>query len=473
MGLSALRRLLVSNPVVGRLATGAATALIIRMLGMGLALALNIVLARAMADADYGIYVFALTFGPTLAILGEAGMPQAALRFLPEYATTRSSEHSAQFIRYARGCVLRISLALVVVGWSTYLVWKTWLDPNVAISAWNGLAFVPAIALCHLYQESLRSYKRIVLSQAFEQLLIPLVLLGTALLAIWFDSRLSPFTLLPLHLVLYVLVAGMLYLVTKRTTRAVLTDGRGTDGRGSDGAIVGGAIVGGAAMPTYAATDLEARRRWRAVAIPLTISGITSVILTRCDVLFVGAMMSSTEVAYYSAAAKLAFVLNLGMWSLNAIATPFFAEAYHKQDFRHLQKIVSYVTCIALAVTLIPASIFWLEGHWVLSLFGPQYPQVFPILICLSIAHLLNVACGPLGPLMMTTGGHREYAYTMGTICIINVIATPLAIMTHGMMGAAVVYLVTMVLWNLILTYQVHRRLGIVTYPSMKHLFAK
>lgn len=462
MSLSALHRFLLSNSVVSRLATGAATALVIRMLGMGLALGLNIVLARAMADADYGIYVFALTFGPTLAILGEAGMPQAALRFLPEYATSQSREHCLQFIRYARRSTLRISLALVVVGWSTYLVWKTWLHPNVAISAWHGLAFVPAIALCHLYQESLRSYKRIVLSQVFEQLLIPLVLLITALTAIRYETQLSPFTLLPLHLTLYVLVAGVLYLVAKRSTQAIGLDSDFRNGSSQK-----------MARPGYSATDAEARRLWRAVAIPLAISGVTSVILTRCDVLFVGAMMTSTEVAYYSAAAKLAFVLNLGLWSLNAIATPFFAEAYHQQNYRHLQKIVSYVTCTALAVTLMPASIFWFGGHWVLGLFGPEYTQVFPVLICLSAAHILNVACGPVGPLMMTTGGHREYAYTMGIVCAINVIATPLAILSHGMMGAAVVNLVTMILWNFTLTYLVYRRLGIATYPTIKHLLAK
>jgi O-antigen/teichoic acid export membrane protein len=382
-------------------------------------------------------------------------MPQAALRFLPQYAAGTTRGITDRFMRYASRCTLTVSTTLAVLGYSTYSIWRVWLEPNVAISIWYGLAFVPAIAMVHLYQESLRSYKRIVLSQSFEQLLIPLVLFTTAAVAIWQGIKLSSFMLLSLHITLYIGVGALLCVVVRRSIQHIGTAGESLAARAPS------------------TLDRLENRQWRGVAIPLGISGVTSVILSRSDVLFVGAMMSSATVAYYSAAAKLAFVMNLGLWSLNAIATPYISEAYHKRDFANLQRIVTYVTWFAIAISLVPATMFWFGGNWILSLFGPQYTIAFPVLICLSLAHLFNVACGPVGPLMMTTGCHREYAYTMGIVCAINVIATPFAIVRYGMLGAAIVNLITTIAWDVALAYIVRRRHGIATYPCFPSISAK
>lgn len=445
---------MASSPLARRLSGGAAMAFGIRVAGMAILLGTHLVIANAMSDAHYGMYAYALALAPTLAILGELGMPQAALRFIPEYAQQATMARCREFLHFARRTTLTCSLSLVGVGWATYIMWRSWLQADVAQSAWYGLAFVPAIALVHLYQEALRSYKRIFYSQFFEQLLIPVVLLATALTAASAGRQLSLTFLLALHLGLYCGIALLLAMITRRVAEAC---------RG-----------GPAGIEPATATDLAAgnlsedtRRQWLSVAAPLSVSAVTAVLLTRCDLLLIGVMMSSTDVAYYSAAAKLGMILTLGLAALNAIATPFFVEAHQLGNRLRLQKLVSCVTWSALGVTLLPGIAIMFGGQWLLALFGASYTVAYPALLCLTIAQLVNVSCGPVGPLMMTTGGHREYAYTMGAACLINVVATPIAIYFAGMLGAAIVNLIGTVIWNVALVVQVRRRLGVATYPTL------
>jgi O-antigen/teichoic acid export membrane protein len=449
----------------------------IRVSGMALLFGLNLAVANSMDDASYGMYAYALALAPTMAILGEMGMPQAALRFIAEYSVQNLPVRSREFLRYASRTTLLASFGLLATGWGTYYLWRGWFEPEVSVSAWYGFAFVPAIAIVHLYQESLRSYKRIVLSQVFEQLFIPVILLATAGYALWRNVEVSLAMLLGLHLALYGVVAVALAYVTRLISNVDRTTPVNQSG------YLDPTPIDDPQLPTSQSSTSQSptsqsptsqspnpsasavRQQWRSVAMPLGVSAITGVLLTRCDILLIGAMTTTTHVAHYSAAARLAMILTLGLAALNAIATPYFVEAYHCGQMGQLQKLVSNVTWTALAVTALPAICIICGGRSLLALFGPNYVVAFPALLCLAFAQIINVSCGPVGPLMMTTGGHRVYAYTLTCTCLVSLIATPIAIRNAGLTGAAVVNLATTILWNITLAVQVQRRLGVATYP--------
>ena len=58
-------------------------AFILRLTGMFLAFGVNVVLARVMGAAEYGVYTFAITILAFIVLFAKLGMDNAAIRFLP------------------------------------------------------------------------------------------------------------------------------------------------------------------------------------------------------------------------------------------------------------------------------------------------------------------------------------------------------------------------------------------------------
>lgn len=100
-------------------------------------------------------------------------------------------------------------------------------------------------------------------------------------------------------------------------------------------------------------------------------------------------------------------------------------------------------------------------GDWVLSIFGPDFPEGYAALVILVAAQLVNALAGSVGFLMTMTGHERQAAFIMAVSVVVNLALNAVLIPRFGIEGAAVATAFTTVLWNALMFLFVHRQLRI------------
>ena len=104
---NSLKRYELSAPLRA-IAFGAGIAFALQLFGKVIGYLLQIVLARWMGPAEYGLFNYVLAWVAVLAMVGGMGFPEAILRFVPEYRTTKEWG-------YLRGVVIRSQQFTLVV----------------------------------------------------------------------------------------------------------------------------------------------------------------------------------------------------------------------------------------------------------------------------------------------------------------------------------------------------------------------
>ncbi len=142
---------------------GAAVALVLRVLGAGLAFCFNLLLARKLGAEGAGIYFLALTVTTIATVFGRMGLDNALLRFTAANASI--GDWQAVKGVYSKG----MSLALAVSGISAVIVFAAapfladliFSKPElVSPLRWMALAIVP-MSLLILHAEMLKGLVRI------------------------------------------------------------------------------------------------------------------------------------------------------------------------------------------------------------------------------------------------------------------------------------------------------------------------
>ena len=100
-------------------------------------------------------------------------------------------------------------------------------------------------------------------------------------------------------------------------------------------------------------------------------------------------------------------------------------------------------------------------GDWFLSLYGRDFVNGYVALIILAVGQLLNSFCGFVGFLMMMTGHHNRAALVLSLSCVLNLILNMLFIPLWGMTGAALATAISLICWNLCMSWYVRKDLQI------------
>ena len=95
------------------LARGAASAFVINVLTTGLAFVTQILLARFLGPAGYGIYAYVIAWTTVLALCATLGFETGMLRFVAAYRARQQWSLLRGILRYA---LRRVSLAGLVIG---------------------------------------------------------------------------------------------------------------------------------------------------------------------------------------------------------------------------------------------------------------------------------------------------------------------------------------------------------------------
>lgn len=416
-----------------KLARGAGAALAVQIISAGILYGSQILLARWMGTAAYGIYDYATAMGVFWAFIAGFGLPTAVLRFISAYKAQEDWPHLQGMIWGSWWQTLAIGIVTSLCGTGILL----WVKPIHSLGAYTvtltiGIWTIPIVALVSLQKEIIRAFQQIVLSYAPSLILQPLLLIAMA--AVFRSQRpLTSTAAISLALLSALLTLGLQWLLFQQSLDVKIRHVR----------------------PTY-----EIARWWKA-AVPLMLFGGSYMVLSQTDTLMIGVFLSAKQVGIYSAALKTSSWVPFILASVNAISAPLIASLYAQGDHQGLQQLVSTIARWMFYPALVAAVVLIGFAGPVLQLFGPEFVAAKGVLFILILGQLVNVGAGSVGYLLTMTGHQNQSARVMGISAGANVILNLLGIQLFGIVGAAMATAFSMALWNVWLYILVVRYLGV------------
>lgn len=401
--------------------------------GLAIAFAAQIVMARAIGAAEFGIFSFWLAVASSASIVGRFGWDSTILRFgkglspggrprLMCLATSRVWRNSAiaSVVVLAAGALVALTQGSTV----SYLVIGTCA------------ALIPLFAQSGLYQSFLIVEGNIWRALAPEYILRPSLLLigGFMLLALQARSAL-------LALLVAVAATGASLLTGQLLARRVLKS-----------------------RDSLSHVDEEHQDEWIANSRATMYFNGAYQLLAYSDILIAGVVLSPSELGYYAAARALATLATLALVSMQVPIGPRIAVALRSGDLSHARGLIALVTRLS---ALFAGAVFIVAitaGSSLLSAFGPGFQSAYGTLSVFALAQLLNVSAGPLGSVVTMSGLQRSaaqvYLVATAALILLSIMCAP----AMGATGIALAYLVATVIWTVAINARLRRDLGISTW---------
>ena len=164
---------------------GAAGSFVAKLIAAAFLFLAQIVLARILGAAHYGVYAYVLSWMTILAIVAKMGFETSLLRFLPEYSVKGQWSLFRGVIRFSFSIVSLVALAKFFAAQLALFLLRRTLEPEVLLSCRIMLFVLPLFAWTAIRQSWLRGLKYVVHAGQPERLLRRLALLA----AVWSPVR--------------------------------------------------------------------------------------------------------------------------------------------------------------------------------------------------------------------------------------------------------------------------------------------
>ncbi len=412
---------------------GASGAFIVSVVGTALGLLANLVMARLIGRAQYGIYALMFSWVSVLVMVAQAGQDISIIRFLPGYIQD-NAWGKVRGLRIGVGLfVLATSICVAITGCVVVHVVGANHSASWRDTFYIGFAMLPILTQLQQSSAMHRAFKRPVITGMYSTVMRPvnlLILLGIA--SIVATRRDAPVVAVctALAALLALLASGW------HLTRAWPTPGRG-------------------ARPGYEA------RRWVAVGGQLSLLSIITVGGARLDVMLLGAIMGTGDVGPYYAAIKMAGFAFFATQAVNVVLAPMIAERYDARDMHGLQSVAVQGARIGLAGALCVALFCAIAGKWVLGLFGHDFGVAYVPLLILLLGYCASTCFGEVGFMLSMTKYQRQASFFVLIGIAVNCIVAVMLVPRLGATGAAIGASLSLFIWRGLAWRFVTTRIGI------------
>lgn len=427
-----------SDATLGALIRGAATSLGLRVASALLGVALQIYLARALGPQGYGFYIYPLSWLAILLVFGRFGVDTATIRYVAAYLRQRKYAQLKGFLEYSNNLLLLSTVVTVGVVALVIEVALPNLDPALRAVFRMTYLLAPVTLFIDIYEARSRALKRVFMAQAPKAVGRPvgyIVLLTVALIT---GVTLSPAMAMAINVVASALtLAAARWIFLRLRPRELL-----------------------------AAAPASRSGEWVRTSAALVLSASFSMLLLQTDSVMLGLLIDTTATGLYASAVKIASLMVFPIVAVNYVLSPKIAELHASGDTSHLQRLVTLAARALLVVSVVAFIGIAGLGRPILGLFGLPFLTAYAPLLILASGQLVNSLAGSVGVLMTMTANQNVTAVVLGAAAVLNLVLNLLLIPPFGMHGAAVATASSTIVWNVLLTHQVWRRLGILAFPG-------
>ena len=407
--------------------------LLVYALGAGLAFATQILLARLMGAAEFGIYYYAYSWFLVIALFSLFGIDQALLRFMPVYAHDEDWPKARGILNLGGRMVVANGILLGGLMVAVVIALGNRLEPSQRNTFLIAALCLPFRGLIYIRQATLRSFMFTVRSLLPDAVIVPVVLMALATGLHWTTLGSTA----PLVMAATLVALSSSFLV--------------------------GAYWQFRLMPASVrlAKPQYEMKIWLRVAFTMLVINGTHMLLNNVDLLILGLFRSPSEVGIYGVSSRVSSIVTFILVASYPVFAPLIARQHAIGSRRELQHAISHgMRPIAVGAAML--AIFSLSfGAAILGLFGDEFRRGQMALSILIIGQTVNALCGPVALLLAFGGKEILVAKVLVATVVISVGLNFLLIPGFGMEGAASVTAFCTVSWNLALFVLTRRRLGI------------
>ncbi len=423
----------LSDEQLGPVVRSISAVAIIRISGGFLLYLTQILLARWMGIEAFGVYSFAIVWCWTLSVFSALGWQGSSVRFISQYLATGAKAKLIGFLRFASKIPLASGLLVFLMYCLLYWFSNDTINANYRTPLLVATLGVPINAFFIVQCAFARSFRRMPLATAAEQMLRPIVLISIAA----FFTLTVPHTPVELFIAASIgsyVVAGILLLISLR--------------RGLERSV------------KSAPAEREVGR-WFKTSWPFFITSGSYVVLDNSSIFLVGLLMDPADTALLTAAIRTATLVAFINLTADAVLQPEISALHTQGKYDQLQPLVVRVSRLSFGFTAALSLFLIVFGEFVLAFFGLSFTEAYLPMIILVCGFCIVTAFGPLTGLLNMTGHQNITAIGFCVAAGSGIALCLLLIPLFGITGAAIAISGNLILLRCYLYLRIVQKLSI------------
>lgn len=399
--------------------------LIIRMAGVVTLFGLSTLMTRNIDEVYVGAYEFARVVLLTVATFGLLGTEQSILYFAGKLeAKNQTSQLKPVYFKMLK-IIWICSLAVFIISFviPESLLIAIGIKENLLVVLKKCIVILPFYSTTILNTETIRAYNKVTLSEWFRNIFKYIPIITGTLLIIFKWVKVN--TLLDWYLYGFILLAVISFVVL------LISMNKNSETTPS----------------TITSKDIFK------ISYPMAISSFYTYLLMTIDVFLLAQFFNLHYTAYYAIAMKVMSILSMVIVGVNINYAPKIAVNYENKDFeslnRNLKEAAKTIAFLNFAVGLV----LLFGGKFFLSFFGEHYTEALPAYNILIVTQMIVSLFGMVPMYMNMTGKQQTFHKIMGVAVLVNILSNVVLIPKFNMVGAAISYTVTVLFWNVLVTY--------------------
>ena len=386
--------------------------------------------ARWMGVTEFGIFAFSYHVIRILTLISGLGFNQAALRLIPRYQKAREFGAVNGFVLGT--CLATASLG-VTTGLTVYLIAIAAKDTHAHEALIHAIWLVPLIAVGLLLSGVLLAHGRVFMGTMAKGSMRDVVALVIAfLVASGGDSIQAEEGLIALG-------CAMVFAVLLQ-----LAD-----------LWISGSLT--RAKPVFNG------RAWLDTSLPMSVGAIARLLATGSDVILLNILMGWKEAGLYHAAMVLVMLVIIPTRAALAGATPLLSRHADPDTVGKFRHIASQAMRFSVIGSVLMFAVLVVGGHQILALFGPDFTEMYPVLVVLGVATVGYSISLVAGSNLYMLGEAKRASRVIVIGAISTVVMSAIGIISFGMMGAAVAYLINRFGIAIVLVVMTRRQLNVLS----------
>lgn len=437
------------DPLTKNLRRQAAWVVSCRIVGIGATLASNILAARLLGPAQFGLFLLVTTVIALGSLLGMAGLNEAALRFIVESLAGEQRGLAKAYVRRSLTIASVASLAaivlalcgLAIVSWVTGRHDQPWLLATIA-------AAIALLAWQQLGAELVRAYGDLKAASLFSggQMGGPisnlLFLAGLGVLAL-VPVSINAQTATSLLTAALLVTCPLLYLCLSHISRSSAPT-----------------VAGDAAVLSHAQG-----RELLTVGGLLLANQMLAFVTQQLDIWLAGGLLTQEAVGLFGAAKRglLIAAMPVQMATMTIVASiPRLHAQGRRLDLERLLRGAATVAAIPSLAAL--AALMLFPDTMLRTVFGGSYSGAAAPLVVLALGHCVLVVSGNPQHVMTMTGRHRTVLAVNFASALVLLLGGLAGGRWFGVVGLAAASAASFAMQNGVLWYLSRRELGIWTH---------
>ncbi len=207
---------------------------------------------------------------------------------------------------------------------------------------------------------------------------------------------------------------------------------------------------------------------WRFTA-PRGLAGVFQVMILWLDTLLIGALRSSGEAAVYTASSRYIVVGQAILQAMVQAIAPQISSLLAAREHDRAEAVYQAATTWLMVMSWPIYLTMAIFAPVLVLVFGASFTTGGPVLVILSLAMLVSMACGPVDVVLLMGGRSWWSAANTIVALILNVVLNLALIPRFGITGSAVAWFVSILVRNILPLIQVSRFLGLTPFgPGFK-----